>query len=179
SIAILSIVFLGCTGNVVSFTIFSRPHMRTSSVNVLLSFLSFVDFSLLLLASLTFAIPGLVSDEGTYRKLMAYVLNYVYPVNLTMQTCSIWTMVMITTERWFAVCRPLQVRIWCTPRKSRMAILIIFASSILYNFVRFFEYSMGYDESGNLTYERRLRDMDEYPVYHIGYFTVSYLITHF
>ncbi|GMR59021.1 hypothetical protein PMAYCL1PPCAC_29216, partial [Pristionchus mayeri] len=158
---------------------YSMVASTIQEVNVLLSFLSFVDFSLLLLASLTFAIPGLLSDEGAYRKLMAYVLNYVYPVNLTMQTCSIWTMVMITTERWFAVCRPLQVRMWCTPRKSRIAILFIFVSSIAYNFVRFFEYSIGYDEWGNITYERHLRDPSAYPLYTVGYFTVSYLITHF
>lgn len=52
-------------------------------VNVLLTFLSFVDFSLLLLASLTFAIPGLVSSviiyyvgsRRNYEIITAFLVN--------------------------------------------------------------------------------------------------------
>ncbi|KIH67808.1 hypothetical protein ANCDUO_01863 [Ancylostoma duodenale] len=57
--AILSLVIIGCFGNALSFLLFSRPHMRCSSVNVLLCALSFIDFSLLLLSIPTFVIPNL------------------------------------------------------------------------------------------------------------------------
>lgn len=42
SLAILAIVLLGCSGNIVSFTIFSRPHMRSSSVSYFIQFPSMV-----------------------------------------------------------------------------------------------------------------------------------------
>ena len=81
----------------------------------------------------------------------------IYPINLMMQTCSVYIMVMITLERWVAVCRPLQVRVWCTPRKSRNAILVSIVSAFLYNFVRFFEYRFVSTETGAI-YEKWLRD---------------------
>uniref|UniRef100_A0A1I7XKW6 G_PROTEIN_RECEP_F1_2 domain-containing protein n=1 Tax=Heterorhabditis bacteriophora TaxID=37862 RepID=A0A1I7XKW6_HETBA len=152
----------------------------TLKVNVLLCALSFLDFSLLLLSIPTFVIPNLDlwSSQQSAVTFLAYVLKFVYPVNLIMQTCSIYTMLMITFERWTAVCRPLQVRVWCTSRKSRIAILLIFVSSVTYNFVRFFEYDLVYTPEGAI-YERWLRDPANYRWYYVGYYTVLYILTHF
>ncbi|CAJ0588612.1 unnamed protein product [Cylicocyclus nassatus] len=177
---ILSLAIIGCFGNALSFILFSRPHMRCSSVNILLCALSFIDFSLLLLCIPTFVIPNLdlwssLQSQTTY---LAYVLNIFYPVNLTMQTCSVYTMVMITFERWTAVCRPLQVRVWCTPKKSRIAIICIFISAAMYNFARFFEYRLIHTPDGAI-YEKWLRDPENYRVYYVGYYTILYLLTHF
>ncbi|MFH4980728.1 hypothetical protein AB6A40_007437 [Gnathostoma spinigerum] len=179
--AILGIVLFGVFGNIISFYLFSRPHMRASSVNILLCALASVDLSLLLLSIPVFVIPGLNlwKDEKTQNMYHAYMLKSVYPVNLIMQTCSIYIMVLITIERWTAVCRPLQVRAWCTPTKSRLALLVVLFSAIAYNFVRFFEYSIIRTPEGDIIFERNLRDTELYPNYMIGYFTASYLITHF
>uniref|UniRef100_A0A915C2H8 G-protein coupled receptors family 1 profile domain-containing protein n=1 Tax=Parascaris univalens TaxID=6257 RepID=A0A915C2H8_PARUN len=180
--AILLIVCIGVLGNLVSLFMFSRPHMRTASVNVLLSALSAVDLGLLLLSIPVFVVPGLdpwQEDISAQYKYYAYMLKFVYPVNLIMQTCSIYIMLLITVERWTAVCRPLQVRVWCSVRKSRIALLVVLICAILYNFVRFFEYTIEVTPEGDTVYARNLRDPDLYPFYMIGYFTASYLITHF
>ncbi|EYC04877.1 hypothetical protein Y032_0085g1842 [Ancylostoma ceylanicum] len=178
--AILSLVIIGCFGNALSFLLFSRPHMRCSSVNVLLCALSFIDFSLLLLSIPTFVIPNLDlwSSQQSAVTFLAYVLKLLYPLNLIMQTCSVYTMVMITFERWTAVCRPLQVRVWCSPKKSRIAILCIFISAVLYNFARFFEYRLIHTPDGAI-YEKWLRDPANYRGYYVGYYTVLYILTHF
>ncbi|VDL74679.1 unnamed protein product [Nippostrongylus brasiliensis] len=178
--AILSLVIVGCFGNSLSLLLFSRPHMRCFSVNVLLCALSFIDLSLLLLSIPTFVITNLDlwSSQQSAVTYLAYVLKWVYPVNLIMQTCSVYTMVMITFERWTAVCRPLQVRVWCTPKKSRIAVGCIFVSAVLYNFARFFEYRLIHTPDGAI-YERWLRDPANYRGYYIGYYTVLYVVTHF
>ncbi|VDM47068.1 unnamed protein product [Toxocara canis] len=180
--AILLIVCMGVLGNLVSLFMFSRPHMRTSSVNVLLSALSAVDLALLLLSIPVFVVPGLdpwQDDISAQYKYYAYMLKFIYPVNLIMQTCSIYIMLLITVERWTAVCKPLQVRVWCSVRKSRLALLTVLICAILYNLVRFFEYTIEVTPEGDTVYVRNLRDPDLYPYYMIGYFTASYLITHF
>ncbi|KAK6024242.1 hypothetical protein OSTOST_09952, partial [Ostertagia ostertagi] len=59
------------------------------------------------LSLLLFSRPHMRSSQQSAVTYLAYVLKWVYPVNLTMQTCSVYTMVMITFERWTAVCRPL------------------------------------------------------------------------
>nr|pir hypothetical protein T19F4.1 - Caenorhabditis elegans [Caenorhabditis elegans] len=178
--AILVIVLVGIFGNSLSFILFSRPHMRSSSVNVLLCALSFFDFSLLTLSIPIFVIPNLDlwANDLSLSTYMAYILKLIYPINLMMQTCSVYIMVMITLERWVAVCRPLQVRVWCTPRKSRNAILVIIVSAFLYNFVRFFEYRFVVTESGAL-YEKWLRDPGKHRWYYVGYYTILYIVTHF
>ncbi|KJH44804.1 7 transmembrane receptor [Dictyocaulus viviparus] len=178
--AIFMLVVIGCFGNALSFLLFSRPHMKCSSVNVLLCALSFIDFSLLLLSIPTFVIPNLDlwSTQQSAVTFLAYVLKLIYPMNLIMQTCSVYTMVMITCERWTAVCRPLQVRVWCTPKKSRLAVLCIFVSAALYNFARFFEYHLITTSDGAL-YERWLRDPINYRIYYVGYYTIMYILTHF
>ncbi|KAK0411753.1 hypothetical protein QR680_005823 [Steinernema hermaphroditum] len=179
--ATFGIALIGVVGNAVSFYMFSRPSMRCSSVNILLSALSLVDLSLLILAIPVFVLPVLDVWESreTHVEYLAYMLKFVYPVNLMMQTCSIYIMVLITVERWTAVCRPLQVRIWCTPRKSKTALLLIGFFAVLYNLIRFNEYDITTTEKGEVYYQRNLRDIAQHPYYMIGYFTISYLLTHF
>ncbi|CAI5451937.1 unnamed protein product [Caenorhabditis angaria] len=179
--AILAIVFIGIFGNILSFVLFSRPHMRSSSVNVLLCALSFFDCSLLIFSIPIFVVPNIdiLESEQQHVQYMAYVLKLLYPTNLMMQTCSVYVMVMITLERWIAVCRPLQVRVWCTPKKSRNAILVIMISAFAYNFIRFFEYRFDYTEEGGAVYEIWLRDPAEHRWYYVGYYTILYIVTHF
>lgn len=85
----------------------------------------------------------------------------------------------------------IKVRVWCTARKSRIALLVIFLCACVYNFVRFFEYKMV--SVGNHTlYEKNLRDPEAHRlefgwffntgfcrVYYIGYYTILFILTHF
>lgn len=41
--------------------------------------------------------------------VVAYTAKYVYPLCMMAKTCSLYIMVLITIERWIAVCRPLEV----------------------------------------------------------------------
>uniref|UniRef100_A0A914WQR1 G-protein coupled receptors family 1 profile domain-containing protein n=1 Tax=Plectus sambesii TaxID=2011161 RepID=A0A914WQR1_9BILA len=176
-VMLMTAVF-GCVGNLLSLFIFTRPSM-TSSVNVLLAGLSAIDLVLLVLVVPVFVLPSLpIWTEDTLQVFTAFMLKLVYPVNLTTQTCSIYVMVFITVERWTAVCHPLKVRVWCTVGKSRAALLIILLLAIAYNVIRFWEYSIVY-ANGTIGYERNLRNFDAHPAYMRGYFTASYLITHF
>ncbi|KAH7715752.1 Protein FRPR-18 b [Aphelenchoides avenae] len=176
--ATLAIIILGCAGNILSLYMFLR---HSSSVNTLLAALSFVDLCLLLFAVPVFVLPSLDiwANHEQLLRFLAYVLKFVYPINLMMQTCSIYIMVLITMERWTAVSRPLQVRIWCTPRTSRFALLAVLCFAIAYNIIRFWEYSIVDLPDGSVAYERNLRDIEKHPNYVVGYYTVLYLLTHF
>ncbi len=106
----LAFCLVGIVCNLLSIYIFSRPYM-SGAINILLTSLSTVDLVLLLLAIPVFVMPGLNErlQIGFLDQYRGYVLKYLYPVSLMAQTCSIWTMVLITVERWVAVCYPLQV----------------------------------------------------------------------
>uniref|UniRef100_A0A914C4L7 G-protein coupled receptors family 1 profile domain-containing protein n=1 Tax=Acrobeloides nanus TaxID=290746 RepID=A0A914C4L7_9BILA len=173
----LMIVVVGCLGNLLSLFVFLR---HASSVNTLLAALSIVDLCLLLFAVPVFVLPSLNiwSSQDSLIHFLAYVLKFVYPINLMLQTCSVYIMVLITMERWTAVCRPLQVRIWCTARATRIALLFIAIFAIAYNMIRFWEYSITETPTGK-AYVRELRDIEKHPNYMIGYYTGLYLLTHF
>ncbi|KAI6225489.1 FMRFamide receptor [Aphelenchoides fujianensis] len=175
--ASLCIVVVGICGNLLSLVLFLR---HSSSVNILLSALSICDAGLLLCAIPVFILPNLAiwPDQNALLNFLSYTLKFAYPLNLMLQTCSISIMCLITLERWIAVCKPLQVRIWCTARSSRRALLLVVIFAFCYNAIRFFEYRIVETPTG-MVYERYLRDVQRFPIYVIGYYTALYLLTHF
>lgn len=44
----------------------------------------------------------------TMRVLTIFSIQWVYPVMLMAQSCSVWTLLLISLERYSAVCRPFQ-----------------------------------------------------------------------
>ncbi len=51
-----------------------------------------------------------VNSENAVISDMTHVnVIYVYPISMMLQTASVWVFVLITAERFLAVCYPLQV----------------------------------------------------------------------
>ena len=65
---------------------------------------------------------------------------YVWPFICCAQTMSIWLTVLICTERYLAVCRPLETNAIRSIPRIRVAVFIITIVSILYNVPKFFEF---------------------------------------
>ncbi|KAF7634412.1 Npr-3 [Meloidogyne graminicola] len=175
----LSIIIFGCFGNILSALIFLQ---RTSSINILLTALSLIDFGLLLFAIPVFVLPNLQNGEGEQfysEQFQAIIVKFLYPVNLIFQTCSIYTIVLITAERWLAICRPLHVRLLCTSRTAKRSLLCILCFSIAYNIIRFWEYRLIKSFDGSLSFQRNLRNPNEHPWYMIGYYSLLFLLSHF
>uniref|UniRef100_A0A914HYU3 G-protein coupled receptors family 1 profile domain-containing protein n=1 Tax=Globodera rostochiensis TaxID=31243 RepID=A0A914HYU3_GLORO len=174
----LAMVVFGCFGNCLSAIIFLQ---RKTSINILLSALAFIDIGLLLFAIPVFILPTLDRWDGfiTLESVQAIVVKFLYPVNLMFQTWSIYTIVLITAERWLAICRPLHVRSLCTSRTAKWSLLFTAIFSVLYNIVRFWEYSLSWTPDGSLFFERNLRDPTEHPFYVLWYYSMLFLVTHF
>uniref|UniRef100_A0A915NWU7 G-protein coupled receptors family 1 profile domain-containing protein n=1 Tax=Meloidogyne floridensis TaxID=298350 RepID=A0A915NWU7_9BILA len=150
----LAIIIFGCFGNILSALVFLQ---RTSSINILLTALSLIDFGLLLFAIPVFVLPNLQSGELLYsEQFQAIVVKFLYPVNLIFQTCSIYTIVLITAERYLAICRPLHVRSLCTPRTAKRE-----------------------SSDGSLSFQRNLRNPNDHPWYMLGYYSLLFLLSHF
>uniref|UniRef100_A0AC35TFY0 G_PROTEIN_RECEP_F1_2 domain-containing protein n=1 Tax=Rhabditophanes sp. KR3021 TaxID=114890 RepID=A0AC35TFY0_9BILA len=126
----------GIVGNVLNISVFTR---HLTSINVLLSVLSATDLLLLILAVPTFVLPGFGGYFIT-SSYQAYVIVFIYPFNCITQTLSVYLILAITIERWTAVCKPLQVRYYCTAKTSQILIAIVMVWAVLYNVPRFFEY---------------------------------------
>ena len=68
-----------------------------------------------------------------------YIEPYVWPCASIAQTCAVWLVVVLTADRYIAICRPLHACQYSTRSRARRAVILVWFLSILYNLPRFFE----------------------------------------
>lgn len=177
NIIMLVICCFGIYGNIISMIIFTKRLMR-SSINIFLTALSIVDSVLLLTCVPTYIVQGFMSYFAVYNRIYnAIVMLCLYPLSLITQTCSVWTFVLITVERYFAVCQPFYASKSVTVGRAKKAQAVVVTAAIIYNLVRFREYRFATENlynDGEL-YEGSLRDNS---LYFSIYFTTMYFVTH-
>uniref|UniRef100_A0A914UN25 G-protein coupled receptors family 1 profile domain-containing protein n=1 Tax=Plectus sambesii TaxID=2011161 RepID=A0A914UN25_9BILA len=140
---------VGTVGNSLSLFIFTRSHFRVYSINVLLAALSAVDLCLLVLAVPVFtAIPLSLMLPSVPTHVIHHLILYIYPVTVMLQCASVWLLVIITIERYVAVCHPFAVGRYCTRRRAVTAVIVTLFLAVAYNFVRFWEYER--DKEGHI-----------------------------
>ncbi|CAD6197324.1 unnamed protein product [Caenorhabditis auriculariae] len=182
ALLLLVTVIIGLFGNTMSLFVFSRRNMMRSSIGVFLLALTCVDIVLLILSVFTFVVPVLPiwqQNDPDWQIYTAIMLKTAYPLNMIAQTCSVCLMLAITTERWIAVCRPLQVKSWCRPGRSARMCATIVIVSILYNAIRYFEFQLVWANGSVVSFQKLLRDPEKSRWYYVGYYTILYNVTHF
>lgn len=102
---------VGILGNVLSMVILSRPQMR-SSINYLLIGLARCDTVLIVTSMLLFGFRSIYPYTG-YMFVYNYyiypqIAPYVFPLATASQTASIYLTLMVSLERYVAVCHPLR-----------------------------------------------------------------------
>lgn len=178
---------LGSLGNLVSVWIFRHRSMR-SPINTLLCAISVMDLCLLGLAFPVIAVPAikhshafpipyfssppsplpaLVKERrgvGDWREMLYVSVRFLYPLMLMTQSSSLWTFVLISFERYFAVCKPFKQFERVTNRKVpappfgvgpmtarvqiHMSLAGVVTAAVLYNLSRFWEYKSHPDGEG-------------------------------
>lgn len=180
AIIMVVLCFIGLLGNLLSVYVFSRKNMRNSSINILLTGLSVTDFFLLLVVVPIFALPPLTIDKSNtdITNFSDYMLTYMYPFALILQTSSIWICMVITFERYMAVCHPLKVGIYCTVDRSKYCLVAVYILAVAYNLVRFWEYRIELCTIPSSCI-RSVPALRNDPTYWLWYGTVAYLVTQF
>ena len=138
--------------NVLAFIVLSRP---TNCVMFhLLRSLAFADFFFLvgiftsqILINL-YSVVGILESVYLYN---GYLIKYISPIVLIFQTTSIWLTVIISIERYLAVCQPLLAHRICTVHKVNACVLLVFLIATSVNIPRFFERKVVKDND-NVTY---------------------------
>jgi hypothetical protein len=169
--------------------IYTRPQM-TAPINVLLCALCAIDAVMLMLAIPAFAVPGLnakLHNDALYT-CIKYTTLYLYPITLMAQSASVLLMVVITVERYIAVCHPFRAlhqvcapcmarrvacRVQTTQRMRRVVVCVLFVS-FAYNIIRFWEFTT--HPTDDLSTQFYIRsDLS----YYIIYYTSMFMLTHF
>ena len=128
---------VGFTGNTLSIAVM-RKERQKSTMSLLLTALAVMD-NLFLLACLFYQTCLSIYTNTGHLSVCAYGEPYVYAYGLTAQTGTIWIVVMVTMDRFVAVCKPFSAQKWCTRRNAKMAAVGVATFSILYNLPRWFE----------------------------------------
>lgn len=132
----------GLLGNALSVLVLTRPQMR-SSVNCLLVGLAACDTVLILTSVLLFGLSAVYPYTGRlrhyYYHVCPHLTPYAYPLANAAQTMSVYLTLIVTVERWVAVCHPFRAKALCTSSRARWYVLGTAAFALAYNAPKFLE----------------------------------------
>ena len=134
---------VGFVGNALTIAVLRRDWQDGSNAtNWLLRTLAGVD-TFYLIACLFVQTFNTVYDltdwfPDALRPYFPYAERYMWPVTSICQTVTIWTVLLVTVDRYMAVCRPFDTRMRTVDRATKLFVGVVVAA-ILYNIPRFFE----------------------------------------
>ncbi|CAH1775561.1 unnamed protein product [Owenia fusiformis] len=134
---------LGIIGNILSFVTLSREKPNTSII--ILKSLAVID-SIYLLLVVVFKPYHIAyhdtewlnkSSHDEFSHQFEIASSHAAPVINMAQMCSSWLVVLLTIDRFIAICHPFKALTYCTIKRVRVGILSIIVISIVYNIPEF------------------------------------------
>lgn len=138
----------GLVGNSLSFVVLLWDKYSHLPSTFLLRVLALTDNFFLLATgtSQMFSAVTLYYDIRDHP-LMPYIRKYLWPVVYITQTQTVWMTVLISINRFIAICLPFRALSLCTMSRVRFQVGTLTALVVLYNVPRFYEYTI----DGNAT----------------------------
>ena len=131
---------VGFIGNFLSFVVLQKDKQTTTTF--LLQALAVLDTLYLFTCLWLQVYEGVyyfsgwfIRDSGFYP----YMEVYMYPFARMTQMATEWVIVLVTVERYVAVCRPGDARRVCCLSRMKVALFVVITTSVLYNVPTFFE----------------------------------------
>jgi len=141
------VVFIGTSGNALTAAVLIRQPMRTTSVYAYLLALTVADTLVLYVSAfktwirVVTGIEWLHSSDAACRTLM-----FLFVVGLHL---SAWLIVLVTLDRFIAVCLPLRAVKLCTVRRARIMIAALIVIMLVANSHIFWTIRLQYNSSGS------------------------------
>lgn len=144
------IIVLGLCGNFLSLKVFCNQKATLKICNYLITLE--IWNSILLSGSLfLYSLPMMLT--GRYVVSGQYVLVYppLYTITNVAYVGSIWSVVLLAIERYFALCKPLRHMKWDSERRTKLLLTFSTILVVVYQMPRFFEFQLTtcYDYSTN------------------------------
>jgi hypothetical protein len=130
----------GIMGNLLSVLAFCLlPGPPHPTITVLLA-LAITDIGILLLTLLLRSVRLL--GWTNYDVWFHHVFRWLYPTTYVARLGATWLVVLLTVERYVAVCRPLEARRLITVGRTRLAVAGIAVAVVVFSLPRYFEYQV-------------------------------------
>ena len=131
----------GLIGNALSIAVLRRDRDKKNMTNWLLQTLALAD-CLYLIACIFFQVIKGIKDITDWcpglNKVFPYMEPYIWAFASISQTITVWLVMLVTVDRYIAVCKPLKTQLR-TIQRAKMAVAVVIALGILYNIPRFLE----------------------------------------
>lgn len=176
-----SLCVFGVVGNALSFVVLQLKDNAKSATPFLLRALAVAD-SLVLLASVPlYALSPVYLFTGYlqgYYELYRVIMPFLWPLYLIPYTGTILMTVLVSLERYLAVCKPVMSVAMRSVEQSRRHVACVVLFAVLYNIPRFFEYHAVEICSGPNTTEAtyELSSFGDNKLYRIIYANLLYFI---
>ena len=134
---------LGIAGNVLSIVVLGRDHTNRRTTGFMLQMLAVTDAVYLVCClfyqTLNCAINWTHWLPAAVQGRWPYVEVYIWPIASVAQTATVWLVVVLTADRYIAICRPLHAAQYSTVSRVRSAVAAVWIAAAVYNLPRFFE----------------------------------------
>lgn len=138
------ICLVGIVGN--SLSIVVMRHLENRVVSLLFTSLAMADNAVLVTCFFLYPLKTMfVSKEWRLSAVgikWPYVVMGMWPIASAAQLCTVWLVVLITADRYLALCRPFSRCRLATRRQAGYAIVLVVAVSCAFNLPRCFEYTI-------------------------------------
>jgi len=146
---------VGIAGNALSIAVLGRDQTNRRTTGFMLQMLAVADavylVGCLFIQTLNCAVKWTDWLPEAVRRGWPYVEVYAWPMASMAQTTTVWLVVVLTADRYIAICRPLHAAQYSTVSRVRSAVATVWIVAALYNLPRFFERVVVVDVSANST----------------------------
>ncbi|KAI0236483.1 FMRFamide receptor [Lamellibrachia satsuma] len=146
-----ALCLLGFAGNTLSMLCLWRDRSKSATPFLLVS-LELADTLFLVAVLVLRVLPSVHTYTGQLGVLVSafpYFGRYGWPCALTAETATIYLTILVTLNRYVAVCRPYETFKFCSLADAKRHVIIVCAFSVLYNLPRFFEYEFASVKDAN------------------------------
>lgn len=151
-----TLCLIGFVGNLLTIAVLRRKTNKKDVTNWLLQMLSLFDLAFLAIVFLLLTIGTLVLSPITWPQLRGRfreVVVFAWPLIEVSRFLTIWTVVLITVDRYLAICKPMHVN-WRRLRLMKFLVLSLFILSLLLSIPQYFQWKI----------ERRKIDKGDYEI---------------
>ena len=159
---------VGFVGNALTIAVLCRDRDKANTTNWLLQTLAVADTIYLICCIFTQPLKAIHEATEGLPGLFPYAEPYIWPITSIAQTITIWTVVLLTTDRYLAVCHPFNAE-FRTMVRIKVATIGIFVGAVVYNIPMFFERELVYDQNSATEVKSAKTEMGGHQLYAVIY----------
>lgn len=136
----LPLVIFGIVGNLLSLFVLCQPRQRQKLRTIIILLRTLAVFDILVLVSIFLVRTMRLIGPMSYLIFFSRAYPHLYPVAYELRLINTWMAVLLTVDRYVAVCRPLHAQRMCTVRRTYVQVAAVILLSVLFCLPRHFEY---------------------------------------